>query len=95
MAVVETQSIDKLGLLRSLGLVKEQEQDDVKEIQFRLIITRVMDRLYMISRSANTVDKQLKEVLLLLKGQSPQAVGYAKVNLLNLLRSMEGGLQQV
>ncbi len=95
VTVVETQSIDKLGLLRSLGLVKEQEQDDVKEIQFRLIITRVMDRLYMMSRSANTVEKQLKEVLLLLKGQSPQAVGYAKVNLLNLLRSMEGGLQQV
>lgn len=40
------------------------------------------------------VEKLLHEVLLLLKGKSPQAVGYAKVNILNLLRSREGGLQE-
>jgi len=94
VAVVETQSIDKLGLLRSLGLVKEQEQDDVKEIKFRLVVTQVMDRLQMISKSANSVEKQLHAVVLLLKGQSPQAVGYAKVNILNLLGSKKGGFEQ-
>jgi hypothetical protein len=93
LAVIATQSINKLGLLRSHALVKEQEEDDVKTIQIRLILTRVMDRLHMMSRSTNSVEQQLNEVLLLLEGQSAQAVGYAKANILNLLRSTEGGLQ--
>lgn len=94
LTVVKNQSIDRLGLLRSHALLKEQEEDNLKEIQFRLILTRVMDRLNMMSRSTNSVEKQLHEVLLLLNGQSPQAVGYAKVNILNLLKSTEDGLQQ-
>jgi hypothetical protein len=94
LTVVKNQSIDRLGLLRSHALLKEQEEDNLKEIQFRLILTRVIDRLNMMSRSANSVEKQLHDVLLLLKGQSPQAVGYAKVNILNLLKSTEDGLQQ-
>jgi hypothetical protein len=93
LAVIATQSINKLGVLRSHALVKEQEEDDIKTIQIRLILTRVMDRLHMMSRSTNSVEQQLNEVLLLLQGQSAQAVGYAKANILNLLRSTEGGLQ--
>ncbi|HAJ64784.1 MAG TPA: hypothetical protein DCP31_40710 [Cyanobacteria bacterium UBA8543] len=75
-------------------MLKEQEEDNVREIHFRLIVRRVMDRLHVMSRSANSVEQQLHEVLILLKGQSPQAVGYAKINILNLLRSTEDDLQQ-
>ncbi|HAA33323.1 MAG TPA: hypothetical protein DCE56_43380 [Cyanobacteria bacterium UBA8553] len=94
LTVAKNQSIDKLGLLRSHALLKEQEEDNVREIHFRLIVRRVMDRLHVMSRSANSVEQQLHEVLILLKGQSPQAVGYAKINILNLLRSTEDDLQQ-
>ncbi|MGQ4649341.1 NB-ARC domain-containing protein [Lyngbya aestuarii] len=93
-AVVETHSIGKLGLLRSHALVKEQETSAVKEIQTRLILTRVIDGLYMTFRSVNRIEKQLNEVLSMLEGKPPQAVGYAKTNMLNLISMTEKGWQQ-
>jgi hypothetical protein len=93
-AVVETQSIDELGLLRSHALVKEQEEDDVKEIKIRLILTRIVDRLHMLLRGENSIDKQLKQVLSRLQEKSPKAVGYAKANIINLLGIIEAGVQR-
>jgi DNA-binding MarR family transcriptional regulator len=93
-AVVETQSIDELGLLRSHALVKEQEEDDVKEIKIRLILTRIVDRLHMLLRGENSIEKQLYEVLSRLQEKSPKAVGYAKANILNLLGIIEAGVQR-
>jgi DNA-binding MarR family transcriptional regulator len=93
-AVVETQSIDELGLLRSHSLVKEQEEDDIKEIKIRLILTRIVDRLHMLLRGENSIEKQLYEVLSRLQEKSPKAVGYAKANILNLLGIIEAGVQR-
>ncbi len=93
-AVVESQSIDKLGLLRSHALAKQEELDDVREIQIRLILTRVVDRLHMMLRGTNNLEDKLKEVLSRLQGITPKAVGYAKDNILNLLGIIEGGLQR-
>jgi hypothetical protein len=93
-AVVETQSIDELGLLRSHALVKEQEEDDVKEIKIRLILTRIVDRLHMLLRGENSIEEQLYEVLSRLQEKSPKAVGYAKANILNLLGIIEAGVQR-
>lgn len=89
LAVIETRSIAKLGLLRSHALVREQEQSDVIESQTRLILTRVIDRLPMILKSTKPIEKQLNEVLSMLQKQSPTAIGYAKTNILNLLRVIE------
>jgi hypothetical protein len=94
IAVVETQSLERLGVLRSLGLVKEQEQEDVQEIQIRLILSRVMDRLHMRLRGTTSIEEQLNGVLSLLQGRPAKAVGYAKANILNLLNLIESGLPQ-
>jgi transcriptional regulator with XRE-family HTH domain len=91
-AVVKMHSIEKLGLLRSHALVNEQEQEDVKEIQIRRILSRVVDRLHMTWRGSTSIEEQLKVVLSNLQGKPPKAVGYAKINVLNLLNLIEGGL---
>jgi hypothetical protein len=75
-------------------LVKEQEEDDIKEIKIRLILTRIVDRLHMLLRGENTIEKQLYEVLSRLQEKSPKAVGYAKANILNLLGIIEAGVQR-
>jgi hypothetical protein len=93
-AVVATQSTEKLGLLKSHALLKEQDQEDVQEIQIRLILTRVIDRLHMTLRGANSIEEQLKDVLSLLQGKPQKIVGYAPANILNLLDLIERGLPQ-
>lgn len=91
-AVLETLSIAKLGLLRTHALVNEQEQEDVKEIQIRRILSRVVDRLHMTWRGSTTIEEQLNVVLSMLEGKPQKAVGYAKINILNLRDLIEGGL---
>ncbi|HEY9652682.1 MAG TPA: NB-ARC domain-containing protein [Coleofasciculaceae cyanobacterium] len=89
LAVIETRSIAKLGLLRSHSLVRDQEQSDSIESQTRLILTRVIDRLSMILNSTKPIEKQLNEVLSMLQKQSPTVIGYAKTNIFNLLKVIE------
>ncbi|NER98823.1 MAG: NACHT domain-containing protein [Symploca sp. SIO1B1] len=94
MATVVTQSVSKLGILRTHALVKEEATTEVKQIQIRLILTRIVDRLYLTSTGVNPLEEQLNQVLLMLQQHSTQAVGYAPTNILNLLDVIEGKLQR-
>jgi len=94
MATAATQSVNKLGLLRTHVLVKEQATKEVKQIQIRLILTRIVDRLYLTYTGTNPLEEQLNEILVMLQRHSSQAVGYANNNILNLLDAIEGKLQQ-
>ncbi|MCA1995031.1 MAG: NB-ARC domain-containing protein, partial [Coleofasciculus sp. S288] len=94
-AVIETHSIDELGLLRSLDLVKEQEQDNVKTIQNYQLLTQIIDGLTMTLSRTSTIEEQLSNLLLMLQGKSPQVVGYAQSNILNLLQVAESELQRL
>lgn len=87
--LIETQSINKLGLLRGLNLVQEQEPGNVQESQIHLSLMRILEKLSMILTSANSLHKQLNEVLLILNEKSPQIIGYAQSNILNLLQVIE------
>jgi hypothetical protein len=80
LAIIETKDIDKIVRLRSHALVKEQEQDEIKEIQYRLILTRVKDRLSTILRGSRKIEEQLNQLLLKLEKESSTAVGYALKN---------------
>lgn len=84
MTVVKTKSLMKIVLLRSHALVKEKEDDELKAIQIRQILTPVIENLYVKLKITDLVE-QLKEVLSMLKDQSPQIVGYAQINILNIL----------
>jgi hypothetical protein len=81
LAVIETQAIEKIGRLRSHALVKEQEQDEIKEIQYRLILTRVKDRLSTMLKGSVRIEYQLNELLSRLEEESPPALGYALENI--------------
>lgn len=83
-AVIETQEIEKIGLLRSHALVKEEASDEVKEIQIRLILTRVKDKLSRILSGSN-IETQLNELLSILDKASLTGVGYALVNIRRLM----------
>lgn len=84
-ALIETQEIEKIGLLRSHALVKDQAPDEVKALQIRLILTRVKDRLSTILRGSRSMEEQLNDLLSMLSGQFPIAVGYAWVNIRRLV----------
>ncbi|NET05397.1 MAG: NB-ARC domain-containing protein [Symploca sp. SIO2B6] len=91
--VVKTKSLVKLLLLRSHALLNEQEDDELKAIQIRRILEPVIEKLYVKLKSADLV-VQLKEILSMLKDKSPPIVGYAQINILNLLNMTENKLQQ-
>ncbi len=80
LAAIETQDIEKIGHLRSHVLVKEQEQEETKEIQYRLILTRVKDRLSMMLKGSIRIDEQLNKLLSKLEKEPPTAIGYALEN---------------
>lgn len=86
-AVIKTQQIEKLGLLRSHALVKEEAPDEIKEIQIRLILTRVKDKLSRIL-SGSSIEKQLNELLLMLERGSLTEVGYALINIRRLITTL-------
>ena len=72
----------ELELLRNHALVNTRSQDEaIKALQVRLILTPVKDRLCTIFRDESLMVEQLTKVLSLLQGKSPLAVGYARENL--------------
>jgi DNA-binding transcriptional regulator GbsR (MarR family) len=93
--IIETQSIDNLGLLRSLNLVKDQQKDNMKSFSIHFPLSQVIDRLNMTLSSADRIEEQLNQVLSMLQNKSPQALGYAQSNILNLLKVAEGELQRL
>jgi transcriptional regulator with XRE-family HTH domain len=88
-AVIETHSLEHLGLLRSHTLVQEPAPDTVKEIQDRLILKRVKDKLPTILGSDRSIEEQLNEIVSIISGKSPTVVGYTQVNMRNLLAALE------
>lgn len=91
--VCKKQKVEKIELLRNHALVKATEQDeDVKDLQVRLILTPVKDRLYTIFRDERLIEEQLTKILSMLQGKSPLAVGYAKENIQNLLSELKADL---
>lgn len=86
-AVIKTQQIEKLGLLRTHTLVKEEAPDEIKEIQIRLILTRVKDKLSRIL-SGSSIENQLNELLLMLERASLTEIGYALINIRRLITTL-------
>ncbi len=92
IAVVKAQDIQKLGLLRSHALVRDQgEQGDLKSVQMRLILNRVRDRIRDAFSRDRSVEAQLQGILSLVQGEPAQVVGYAEANLQYLLGGMRAG----
>ena len=88
--VCKTQKIEKIELLRNFLLVNTQNKDEaVRELQVRLILTPVKDRLCTIFRDERLIEEQLTKVLSMLQGRSSLAVGYTRENVQNLLLKLK------
>ncbi|MHC5860700.1 NB-ARC domain-containing protein [Nostoc sp.] len=88
IAVIRTMSSEKLGLLKSHALVK-QDSENIQAMQIRLILTRVRDRLQLVVGDIKVLEVQLQQMLSHLRNYHSQAIGYAEHNLLLLLRETE------
>ncbi len=72
------------SFLRTHALIQAQTQDYVREAQTRLILQPVGDRLLALVPAA-TIATQLRQLLVNLREQSLQQMGYLPGNVLNLL----------
>lgn len=86
---IKAQQIEKLGLLRTHTLVKEQEPEYIKSIPESLILTRIQERLCLSFGNANCMEVRLRDLLSRLRGYPSQVIGYAEDNLLKLLAKTE------
>lgn len=89
----KTQKIENIELLRNHALVKATEQDEeVKTLQARLILTPIKDRLCTIFRDERLIEEQLTKTLSMLQGKSPLFIGYTQENIQNLLSALKSDL---
>lgn len=85
---VETQSLNKIGLLKSHPLVKEPEPQ-AGEIQSRRLLVRVKDKLPAIFTGESSLEERLSALLSVLAGKSPLELGHAGANIRNLLAALK------
>lgn len=80
----------KIELLSSYILVKFPEYN-VKELQFKPILTGVKEQLIAAFRSNQRLIEHLQKILSILEGKPALEVGYAQENILKLLAELEAG----
>jgi WD40 repeat protein len=74
-----------LNLFRSHALIKATAKNYIIDIQIRLIIQPITERLLSDFRTPKNIEHQLKKILLTLRETFPQQQSYAAGNILNLL----------
>jgi hypothetical protein len=93
-AVLENQDIEQFKLLRNHSLLKPRspsnlDSNGVLPYPPTRMLTRLKDGLQQMFRCDESgIGQELSEILPLLKGKSPLAVGYAGCNLLELLKAL-------
>ena len=75
--------------MRNHALVSQQQDEEVKQLQLRLILAPVKDRICTIYRDEKLIEEQLNTVLSMLEGKSQLAVGYVRENIQNLLLELQ------
>lgn len=79
--ILNRQKIQSLGLLKSHCFV--QKKEDIN--QPSLILSKIKERIYMVSGIPDAFDLQIRELLDKLKDKSSKEIGYTKINLTYLL----------
>ena len=94
-AVLETQDIKHFKLLRNHALLQPQSSSNLDSNRLLPYVpTRMLKRLnaglqQMFRCDDSSIAQELSEILPLIRGKSPLAVGYAGRNLLELLKALE------
>jgi hypothetical protein len=89
----QTGEIETTRLLRSLDLTKASAKAN-KATHVPSLLAQVADRLRAIARSESKIINPLQELLPLLQRQPRLEVGYASINLLQLLQVLQPSLAQ-
>jgi hypothetical protein len=85
----KNQKLERIELFRNHALVSQQQDAEVKQLQVRLILAPVKDRLCTIYRDEKLIEEHLNTVLSMLQGKSQLAVGYVRENIQNLLLELK------
>ncbi|BAY14713.1 WD-40 repeat-containing protein [Anabaenopsis circularis NIES-21] len=83
---------ENIQLLRCHALMKANAKDYIRETQIRLILKPVIDGLLTVLRSKKGIENQLTKLLVKLRAESPQELGYTGGNILNLLCQLQTDL---
>jgi WD40 repeat protein len=79
-------------LLRNHALIKATAKDYIRDNQIRLILQPVINQLLSLFRNKQDLERQLRQILLLLQETSPLAKCYGAGNILNLLCHLKSDL---
>jgi WD40 repeat protein len=79
----------ELELFTSHSLLKAQAKDYIREIQIRLIVKPVTEKLLALFHNQSRIETQLMQILSMLRGKPAINTGYAAGNILNLLRHLQ------
>lgn len=92
--VGKSQKIERMKLLRTLLLIKKTETNKtIQEMQVKLILKPIKNRLYQIFQDENLIEEHLSRIISILQEKSPLAVGYAINNLNNLLLELKSDIR--
>ncbi|MCC5598687.1 NB-ARC domain-containing protein [Nostoc favosum] len=87
--VCEEITTENIELFRCHALIKASAKDYIREAQIRLILKPVLDELLTILRSKKGIENRLAKILVKLREESPQELGYTGGNILNLLCQLQ------
>jgi len=82
----------KIALLMSHALIEASAKDYIRDIQIRLILKPVTERLLDLFRISRSIEDNLTEILSQLRNKSFVKLGYAGGNALNLLCQLKTDL---
>jgi WD40 repeat protein len=84
----DQEPMTKDKVFKSHALIKAQAKDYIRDTQIRLILKPVVEELLNVNPKEYVQD-QLRKILSLLRGKSPQETGYFGGNILNLLCQLQ------
>ncbi len=79
------------ALLKTHALIKAQTKDYIREVQVRLILQPLIERL-LDRFDVQDLDQRLMHLLLLFRGKGKQQTGYLAGNIINLLSQLQRDL---
>jgi len=83
--ICEEIKTQKITLFRHYALAKATSKDYIRNIQIRLILKVIVDRLLLDLGSRSEVEKRMKDILSRERMQSPKLHSYVSGNVLNIL----------
>jgi WD40 repeat protein len=81
-------------LFHTHSLIKAQAKDYIRDIQFRLILQPIIDKLLAELHSQTNLENRLQSILVNLRSQSSIDQGYAAGNIINMLCLLKADLSK-